>query len=187
MKNAILLHGKPSKEGYYNPDRPAQSNAHWFPWLQHQLLLKDILAQTPEMPRPYAPVYEEWREIFEGFLITDETILVGHSCGGGFLIRYLSENKIKVGKVALVAPWIDPQDTMKSDFFDFTFDNFVDRTDGVHVFYSKDDHEDMRITVDTLMEKCPEIILHTFLNKGHFVLRDMETQEFPELRDVLLG
>lgn len=38
MRNAILLHGLPSKEEYYNPDRPSSSNSHWFPWLQNYLV-----------------------------------------------------------------------------------------------------------------------------------------------------
>lgn len=45
----------PSKEEYFNSDSPAQSNKHWLPWLQRQLQLNGILAQTPEMPESYAP------------------------------------------------------------------------------------------------------------------------------------
>ena len=90
MKTAIIIHGMPYKdEEYYNPKRPASSNCHWLPWIQKQLLLKDILAQTPEMPVPYEPEYIAWKEIFERFPLNEETILVGHSCGAGFIVRYL--------------------------------------------------------------------------------------------------
>jgi len=84
MKNAILLHGTPSKEEYYSLEYPSASNAHWFPWLQKQLLIKDIPAVTIEMPSSYLPDYSLWQTEFERFDITPETILVGHSCGGGF-------------------------------------------------------------------------------------------------------
>ena len=109
MKTAIILHGMPSKEEYFNAESPAQSNKHWLPWVQRQLILNGILAQTVELPEPYEPNYEKWRSVFEQFHIDEETNLIGHSCGGGFLVRWLSENKIKVGKVALVAPWLDPE------------------------------------------------------------------------------
>src|SRR3989344_7820689 len=108
MKTAIIIHGMPDREEYYDVGRPASSNCHWFPWIQKQLLLKDIVAQTPEMPVPYNPEYNAWKKVFEGFYPDEETILIGHSCGAGFIVRYLSENNIKVGKVVLVAPWIDP-------------------------------------------------------------------------------
>lgn len=109
MKTAIILHGMPSKKEYYNPSSKAQSNKHWFPWIQRQLILRDILAQTPELPEPYEPVYEKWCSIFDQFKIDEETILIGHSCGAGFLVRWLSEHKVNVSKVILVAPFLDPE------------------------------------------------------------------------------
>lgn len=105
MKNAIILHGQPSKEEYYNPQMPSPSNAHWIPWLQAQLLKNDIKAATPEVPFAFKPDWDLWAEEVERFEITLDTIIVGHSRGGDFWLRYLSENKdIRVGKVVLVAP-----------------------------------------------------------------------------------
>ncbi|MFH1088509.1 MAG: alpha/beta hydrolase, partial [Patescibacteria group bacterium] len=83
MKTALILHGKPSKKGYYDPKRESQSNEHWIPWLQHQLLLRDILAQTPEWPKPYDPNYKDWSDLFSQFKVDKNTILIGHSCGAG--------------------------------------------------------------------------------------------------------
>jgi hypothetical protein len=39
MKNAVLIHGMPSKDEYFDPSAPSLSNAHWFPWLQKQLII----------------------------------------------------------------------------------------------------------------------------------------------------
>ncbi len=75
MKTAIILHGMPSKDEYYKPKSPAQSNKHWLPWIQRQLILKDILAQTPELPKPYAPNYQTWKALFEQFTLGGDTIL----------------------------------------------------------------------------------------------------------------
>jgi len=88
MKTAIIIHGCPTKEEYSDSIRPSPSNCHWFPWLQRQLLLKGVLAQTPEIPDAYEPNYEKWKSMFERFDINEDTLLIGHSCGGGFLVRW---------------------------------------------------------------------------------------------------
>lgn len=72
----------PDKEEYFNPDIPSQSNHHWLPWLQKQLILNGVLAQTPELPKPYEPDYALQKEVLERFNINNQTILVGFSCGG---------------------------------------------------------------------------------------------------------
>ena len=107
MKNAIIIHGTCDEDEYFSDKYPSLSNSHWFPWLQKQLLINNIFTQTPEMPEAHKPDYDKWKKEFEKFDVNSETILVGHSCGGGFLIRWLSENKIKIKKLILVAPWLD--------------------------------------------------------------------------------
>jgi len=49
------------------------------------------------MPEPYSPDYAKWCSVFKQFVIDSDTQLIGHSCGAGFLLRYLSENDVKVG------------------------------------------------------------------------------------------
>lgn len=187
MKTAIILHGKPSKKEYFNPRSAAQSNKHWLPWIQRQLILREVLAQTPELPEAYEPEYEKWRRVFEQFEIDDETMLIGHSCGGGFLVRWLSESKTKVGKVALIAPWLDPDHELNTPFFDFEIDSdLVDRTRGAGVFFSADDDEDILISVDRL-KKVKGIHIKEFKDKGHFTLGDMKTEKFPELLEFLVS
>jgi len=188
MKNAILLHGTPSKEEYYSLEYPSASNAHWFPWLQKQLLIKDIPAVTIEMPSSYLPDYSLWQTEFERFDITPETILVGHSCGGGFLVRWLSEHpEIQVGKVVLVAPWLDPNNEKENDFFDFVIDSdFPIRTKGVVIFNSEDDASDVQTSVKEIMGETDEVILREFREYGHFCLGDLGTDAFPELLEEIL-
>ena len=182
MKTAIILHGKPEKEEYHDEHRPAESNCHWIPWIQKQLLLKDIVAQAPEMPVPYNPEYTAWRKVFESFLIDHETILIGHSCGGGFIVRYLSENNINVGKVVLIAPWIDPDKTLKTGMFDFKIDeNLAKRTRELVIFDSKNDHKDVQESVEILKNTIKGARVVEFEDKGHFCYEDMQTSYFPEL------
>ncbi len=182
MKTAIIIHGMPDKEEYYDIKRPASSNCHWIPWIQKKLLLKDILAQTPEMPVPYNPEYNAWKDMFERFPLNEETILIGHSCGGGFIVRYLSENNIKVGKVVLVAPWIDPEKSLDTGMFDFKVDeNIVSKTNGITIFSSTNDMKEVQDSVEILKNKVKDIKIIEFQNKGHFCFDDMGTVEFPEL------
>lgn len=186
MKKAILIHGWPEKEEYFDPARPAPSNDHWFPWIQRQLLLKEILAQTPEMPEAYQPNYEKWKQTFEQFDIDEQTVLVGHSCGGGFLIRWLSENNQKVGKVILVAPWLDPDHMIDPNFFKFDIDeNLADKTQGITVIYSTDDYPDVLQSVEILRSKLKKAEFQEFTDKGHFVMESMHTEEFPELLEKI--
>lgn len=191
MTNAILVPGRPDKDEHYDPNRPSNSEDHWFSWLKRALILRDIHAVSIEPPFPFRPRYEEWKREFERFDITPDTLLVGHSCGGGFLVRYLSEHpNLKVGKVALVAPWTNPDDNPESDtadFFHFELDpNFPQRTDGVVVFVSNDDYRAVRKSVDILKGKVNDLDIREYSDKGHFTLKDLGAKEFPDLLEFLI-
>jgi uncharacterized protein len=189
MKSAIILHGMPSREEYFNPESPAQSNKHWLPWLQRQLLLQGILAQTPELPQPFAPLYEQWLQVFEQFKVNQDTLLIGHSCGAGFLVRWLSQHVQQVGKVGLVAPFLDPDhDEVTSGFFDFTINNtLIERTAGVGVFVSTDDDSEILRSVDQIKLALPAVQTFQFADKGHFTAGDMKTEQFRELLHWLIN
>ena len=179
----------PSKEEYFNPESSAQSNKHWLPWIQRQLILKGILAQCPELPEPYEPIYEKWCAVFEQFKIDQDTILIGHSCGGGFLVRWLSENQVKVGRVILVAPFLDPNhDEVKSDFFLFQIDqNLTSKTKGLTIIVSPQDDQIILDSVNQIKGAVPDVQVISIENKGHFTLSDMGTDQFPELLKVVLS
>ncbi len=188
MKTAIIIHGYPSKRWYFNPKMLSPSNSNWLPWIQKQLLIKGILAQTPEMPDAYELNYEKWKWMFEQFEIDEKTILVGHSCGGGFLVRWLSENNKKVGKVVLVAPWINPKHEADGKFFEFNIDeNLVSKTASVKIMYSTDDDLDIIESINILKSKLKGADFHEFTDKGHFVSESMHTEKFPELLENLIS
>ena len=115
MKKAIIIHGWTKFEDWKQLDRPSPSNEVFIPWLSKQLMVREIHPIAIEMPNSYAPNYEIWKKELERFELDEETILVGWSCGGGFLLRYLSENNIRVRKLVLLSPWIG------------TFDNDIDK------------------------------------------------------------
>jgi predicted alpha/beta hydrolase family esterase len=189
MKNAIILHGMGSKEEYYSLEYPSASNFHWFPWLQKNLLVHDIYAITPEMPYNFEPDYGVWCREFERYDITQDTILVGHSCGGGFLLRWLSEHsEIKVNKLILVAPWLDPEREDTTDFFDFSLDgNLSERVGNIVLFQSDNEHvSGVKQSIEIILEQIPGIRTIDMSGMGHFCLGDMKTEKFPELLEVII-
>lgn len=166
------------------------SNSHWLPWLQAQLLKHDITAATPEVPHCFELNLSVWNKEFERFDITPETILVGHSTGSGFIVKYLSIHpEIKVGKVVLVAPWMDPDKEYEGSFFDdFKIDpKLVDRTTGVTIFNSDNDQASVQKTTQILRDTVKNIGFKEFHNYGHFCFEDMKTTEFPELLEEILS
>lgn len=188
MKHAIIVHGTCSRKEYFSDEKPSLSNQNWIPWLQKQLLMRDITAYAPDMPHAYKPDYALWKREVERLPIGPETMLVGHSTGGGFWARWLSEHPdVRVGKVVLVAPWLDPNNIKKTTFFDFRFDTgLVERTQGLTIFHSDNDHLGIHWSVDTFREKLPGHQYKEFHNYGHFCFEDMQSMAFPELLDELL-
>jgi predicted alpha/beta hydrolase family esterase len=189
-QNAILIHGTCDKDEYYSNKYPTLSNSHWFPWLSKQLIISDIPTIAVEIPDAYMPNYTIWKKEFERYDIGPKTILVGHSCGGGFLVRWLSENDAKVGKVILVAPWLDPEKNkgIDNDFFDFKMqEGLVSKTGGVTLFVSNDDGNDVQVSVTEILNNIGGIKKVEFEEYGHFTLGDMGAEEFPELFNEIIS
>lgn len=192
MKQAILVHGWADCHEFYDPRYPTASNSHWFPWLTKQLMMRDIHTVAPEMPEGYYPQYTIWEKEFERFGITPETMLVGHSCGGGFLVRWLSAHPEQpVGKVVLVAPWLGLR--FNDEPFDETFFAFEPRRDiarqtaSLHIFNSTDDFPVVQESVKIIRDKIDNIQYREFQGKGHFTTKSLGTETFPELLEELLA
>jgi Predicted esterase of the alpha/beta hydrolase fold len=191
MKKALLIHGWGTKNEFYNQNIPTASNCHWFPWLSKQLMIRDIHTVALEMPDSYYPKYEVWKKELERFELDEETILIGHSCGGGFIVRYLSENNIKIGRVILVAPWLgisfDDSEPFDENFFKFDIDsNLAERTESIILMKSANDDLPVQSSVKILEEEIDSMKIVEFANKGHFTFRDLGSEEFPELLEEVL-
>ena len=193
MKHALIVHGYYTKNEYSDADRPTPSNDHWLPWLSKQLVTAGIFTVAVEMPEPYQPDYAAWKCELERYDIDEETVLVGHSCGGGFLVRWLSETDKKVGKVVLVAPWLGYEfDSLEGDFttafFDFVIDpTLAEKTRGLTVMYSTDDMEAVQKSVANLRQQVKGVEYRVFTDKRHFTRRSLGGEVFPELSDAILG
>ncbi len=188
MKNAIILHGMPSQEEYYDPNVLSMSNLHWIPWLQSAFIKQDIHAVTPEVPFAFRPQWDLWVREVERFEMNSDTILVGHSCGGGFWLRYLSERKdLKVGRLVLVAPWLDPDGDETDGFFEFDLDpNLIKRTAGITLFHSDNDMGNVHKSVAQIRDKLPGVTYREFKGYGHFTESHMGGSKFPELLEAVV-
>ena len=168
MKTALILHGICPEEEFFFSKYPSPSNAWWLPWLQQQFLRAGWQCQTPELPHPYRPSYAEWKETFECFKPQKLSLLVGHSAGGGFAIKYLQEHKLKLEKLILVAPWLDPEREFDVFLQTDLKPTALNSIDEVHLIFSEDDDEAERQTKDRLLAAYSQIVFHDYLNFGHF-------------------
>ena len=187
LRTAVIVHGMPLRHMYFDPATPSPSNYNWIPWLQKALAMNDVLAQTPEMPRPFEPAFDDWSALFERVEIGPDTSLIGHSGGGGFLVRWLSARPaVRVRKVILVAPWLDPRRERTGSFFDFTIDpGLAARCGEVVIFHSDNDDPTIHESVRRLRAALPTASYREF-HLGHFSHYDMPSPEFPELLEEIL-
>ena len=174
MKEAIILHGVCRNHEYYEMAVPSPSNNHWLPWLQQKFLRGGVLCQCLEMPTPYQPKYEEWREMFERLYRPNLKTVVGHSSGAGFILKWLHDNPdVKLEKLVLVAPFIDPS-RQYGEFLKFDFNKeALDNVGEVHLFISNDDKEGILQSTEQILTTYPNIITHKYTGLRHFCLRDV--------------
>ena len=145
-----------------------------------------ISIEIPECYDEKVQDYDYWVKELERFDISSETILVRHSFGTGFFLRYLSENKITIDKLILVAPWFDSEQIHQS-FFEFEIDpDITKRANQVTVIYSTDDDTEVLQGVAKLKKELPNVEYVEFNNKGHFTLSSLGTEEFPELLNMIM-
>jgi uncharacterized protein len=192
MKNAIIVHGKPSQREYAIARSLGikASKFHWLGWLGKQLRKNGYEVWAPEMPKPYAPDWDTWVKEVEKAKIGPQTLLVGHSCGGGFWVKYLSLHKdLKVGKVILVAPWLDPDGDETQGFFnDFKIDpDLAERTQGFIIFNSDNDMGNVLKSVAKIRQTVKGVQYREFHKYGHFTLPQMRTRKFPQLLQECLS
>ena len=185
MMNALLLHGTCDEEEFFDENMSSLSNAHWFPWLQKQFLCHDILCQTPELPTPYNPNYEDWKTIFERFYDEDVKVIVGHSAGAGFILKWLQDNpQTELDKLVLVAPWLDVEKEFGS-FLDFQMKGtLLNNVKETLLFYSMDDEVSIINSVEMILSHCEDIKVYRFENKGHFVTSTIGAT-FRELKEAI--
>jgi hypothetical protein len=187
-KKCIIIHGCPSDvEKAMNPETKTYDK-HWIPWTKKQLIANNIETETPLMPSPWYPDYEKFKKEFEKYSVDENTILVGHSCGCAFLVRWLGETKRKIFKLILVAPWKipDKDDEYRKKFYTYPIDETIKtRVKKIIMFTADDEEEDGKKSLK-IFHKALDGEVIELKGRGHYTLNDMGTEEFPELIEVVL-
>lgn len=152
-------------------------------WIENEVKKHGISCITPPMPDPWHPQYCDWKAVLDNLSVDEETILVGHSRGAAFLLRWLGDTKQPIGKLILVAPNLSTRSSnpMIQDFYDFDIDATIKTSVPERmVFISNNDEQDNIQSAELLVKKldCKIIVLP---KQGHFILEDMGTTAFPEL------
>lgn len=184
--NCIIIHGCVSKkEDAMNPETRTYDK-HWIPWIKKELILKGINTETPLMPDPWEPIYENYKKEFEKYSISENTILVGHSCGCAFLVHWLGETKTRIKKLILVAPWkiaYGESEIRESreKYYGFPIDETIKSRVNEIIMFTADDEEDGGKKSLEIYHKCLGGKIIELKGRGHYTQRHMGTVEFPEL------
>ena len=192
MRNqVIVIHGGDTFETYeeyltflksLDVDSDYFKKQGWKSTLQNELG-NDFEVIAPHMPNKQNAKFVEWKIWFEKLIphIQDNAIFVGHSLGGIFLAKYLSENTFpkKIKATLLVAAPFDAGDS------EYTLADFIlpdnlslfEKQGGVISLYqSKDDPAVPFVDLDKYKKALSSAKTIIFEDKGHFT-----GNEFPEI------
>jgi uncharacterized protein len=141
----------------------------------------------PKMPNTTNVRYEEWKIWFERCIpfLQDGVILIGHSLGGIFFAKYLSENTFpkKITATILVGSPFSDTSTVES-LKDFTLPKslkkFSDQSEGIYLVHSKDDPVVPFSETALYQQVIPDVKIVSFEKEGHF-----NQDHFPELVDLI--
>jgi predicted alpha/beta hydrolase family esterase len=141
---------------------------------------------APRMPNAQNARYEEWKIWFERFIpfLHDGVVLIGHSLGGVFLAKYLSENdfpkKIKA-TLLVAAPYsFDIGSPLPQFSIEKPLTKFAKQGGAIMLYHSKDDQIVPFSELAKYQKELPNAKVRVFEDKGHF-----NHEEFPELmRDL---
>jgi len=187
--NCIIVHGCPSDVERAMDIKTRTYDKHWMPWLKKKLIAAGIKTETPLMPSPWEPDFNAFKKEFEKFSVVENTILVGHSCGCAFLVRWLGESKLKIRKLVLVAPWKipDKNDESRIAFYGYPIDKTIkDRVDEIVMFTADNEEENGKKSLEIFHKALGGKTIE--LNgRGHYTLNDMGREEFPELLEIILN
>lgn len=138
---------------------------------------------APRMPNSSNAKYLEWKLWFEKFFpfLKRKVILVGHSLGGIFLTKYLSENIFpkKITGTFLVAAPFDSADAQYGlGGFSLTkkLTKLQEQGGEIYFYHSQDDPIVPFADVEKYRKELPEANFIIFKNREHF-----GQEKFPEL------
>ncbi len=172
-------------------ERIKAGTKNWKQTLQERLGEEyEIIA--PSMPNKTNARFLEWKIWFEKFIpfLEKEVLLIGHSLGGTFLAKYLSENEFpkKVRATFLVSAPFDNEDSGES-LADFVLEgtglyppspanlSMLEKQGGkIFLYHSEEDPIVPFAEFKKYKNALPNAVARAFKDREHF-----NQEEFPEL------
>ncbi|MDE2040994.1 MAG: alpha/beta hydrolase, partial [Patescibacteria group bacterium] len=189
MTQIIFIHGGSTYDSYdaYLEDLKAETftaddfaaltRKRWRDGLQ-EALGPDYAVIKPIMPCAANAKYLEWKIYFDKLVpfMRDGVIFVGHSLGGIFLAKYISEAEFPkdIGSVFLVAaPYATgPADKIVDFMLDGKLARLAELGPKVHLYHSKDDPVVNFGDLAKYQRLLPRAESRVCADKGHFLLED---------------
>lgn len=179
---ADMAGAKPEKDRFLFDDSKG-----WKDNLAAELSAKGWEVFMPTMPNKYDAKYPEWKLWFEKMLpfLQDGVALVGHSLGGIFLARYLSENQIGVRVSALflvAAPYFvkGTKTANKAGFMVGDLSRLGAQAEKIFVMHSKDDPVVPFAHAERYCRALSHSVFMPFEGRHHFI-----GEKFPEIAKLL--
>jgi len=180
MKNYFIIHALGN-----------DSNSHWYQIVKKQIEKSGSKCYTPTLPPIEQMSYNSWSKEFDKYkhLLNSDSIVIGHSTGSIFLVKYLMTNNIKVAKYIGVVSFNNrnkynakPEwDKINETFFVNNLRDFKNFAEERICFYSPSDIYDfdsLNSFAETIDAK--KVIIE---NAGHFT-KGYE-KEFKEIIEYL--
>ncbi|MCI0479922.1 alpha/beta hydrolase [Candidatus Uhrbacteria bacterium] len=142
----------------------------------------------PRMPNANDATYPEWKMLFAKYLplLDPGALLVGHSLGGVFLAKYLSEEPVphRVAATFLVAAPFWPSGDRPTGGFDLppSLALFARQGGEVFLYHSRDDEVVPFADVERYRHALPHAHVRIGEGRGHY-----NAPEFPELMEDIKG
>ena len=145
--------------------------------------LEDTQVIMPAMPSKYNAKYREWKIWFKKVAEYAEegVVLIGHSLGGLFLAKYLSENDFlkKIKATFLIAAPYNTEGSGHS-LADFEIPQDLSKLESqggkIFIYHSEDDFVVPFSALDKYAKALPSAKKVIFKDRGHFL-----QESFPEL------
>lgn len=144
-----------------------------------QNALKDnYKVHYPLLPNDSVPDLGREKQIGKEIsLIMDNTILVGHSLGASMLLKYLSENpvKIKMAGIFLIATpfWSGEEDWKKAFILNQGFADKIPNDIPIFLYHCKDDEEVSFDHLERYVQHLPQATVREIAFGGHQLNNDL--------------
>ena len=197
MKQILIIHGGNSFKSYGDYLQNLKDKEVSLERMRYAVDWKDDLSLklkgrfdvlTPRMPCADNARFCEWKIWFQRVTEACDQlhVLIGHSLGGIFLSKYLSEEKInnKIEKTILISAPFKSFSDSEEGLDEFTppesLELFEKQSKEIILFHSKDDPIVPFEHLDMYGKKIPKAKTMIFKDRAHF-----KQETFPELLDVI--